>query len=123
MNRLKNFDGFIKIKKMVDDVDYLVKDLEVFELLFHRDGPRVEIKINIKDLTFNSDNLKDCNSLIVNLGLFGVSNVQLNYWSTDNAVVCLGFNEYFEVNFSDGFFRCDVQSIKIVSVHPYCNEC
>ncbi len=62
-----------------------LSDFEIFEVVLHRDGPRLEAKLSFNnDLIFIPEKWKDNNALIIHVGFYGISNISLCGWDVKN---------------------------------------
>jgi hypothetical protein len=104
-----------------------LEEVEVFEVNFHRDGPRVEVKINIcQGLELGGKQFENRNALIINLGFYGVSNVSMHGWDVKNIahIKADSLNNKLKVKiiFSEGAIEFDCIAARVVDLQAYLNE-
>lgn len=103
-------------------------ECDIFEVNFNRNGPRVDVKINLtKDLNFKPEKWKDCNAVILDLGFYGISGVSMRGWSTDNTSSSINISksgELLQVSFeySHGEFSCFASTARLVDIQAYIVE-
>ena len=84
-----NYKNFVDVSilERVFKADFDLDKGDLFQILFHRDGPKAELIFNMMTYPSNPPNKwKNFNTLQINLIFSGVSDVKFNGWDTDNLV-------------------------------------
>jgi hypothetical protein len=104
-----------------------IEEVEVFEVNFHRDGPRIEIKLSIcKGLKLGGKQFENKNALIIHLGFYGISNVSMQGWDVENIAHIkthrLEKGLKVELIFSQGVIEFDCVAARVVDLQAYMTE-